>query len=85
MIRKGQEPTCPWFVADAECNYCFWKFINDRGNGRSLPPAKVASLLMMDDSEVAKITNEGRKLLQTAVDMSGDSSIVIDIKDDSTQ
>ena len=57
-VRKGLEPTCEWFVADAESNYCFWKFMEDRGDKKPLSTAKIAKLLMIDDSEVNRVVNE---------------------------
>lgn len=58
LVRKGLEPTCDWFVADAESNYCFWKYMADRGDGRPLSTAKIAKLLMIDDAEVNRIVSK---------------------------
>ena len=58
QVRKGLEPACEWFVADAESNYCFWKYMADRGDGKPLPAAKIAKLLMIDDSEVNRIVSK---------------------------
>lgn len=58
QARKGLEPACEWFVADAESNYCFWKYMADRGDGKPLPTAKIAKLLMIDDSEVNRIVSK---------------------------
>lgn len=57
--------------------------MEDRGTGKSIPAAKVSSLLMMGDSEVAEITNDGKKMMQKVLDLRGESSTVIDVKDDS--
>jgi hypothetical protein len=38
---------------------------------------------MMGDSEVAEITNDGKKMMQKVLDLRGESSTVIDVKDDS--
>lgn len=83
QIRQGKEPSCPWYIANAESNFCFCKYMEDRGTGRPVSAAKTSSLLMMNDSEVAEITNEGRKMMIESLDLRGESSTVIDIKDDS--
>lgn len=57
--RQGKEGGCPWFVADRESNYCIWKYLAD--DGRPTDPAKIARLLMIDDSEVKKVVQAFKK------------------------
>ena len=63
--RKGTEATghkgCPWFLADAESNYCFFKYMAD--DGRPVATQKIAHLMMIDDNEVKKIITNFRKKL----------------------
>lgn len=73
-VRKGLEPTCDWFVADAESNYCFWKYMADRGDGRPLSTAKIAKLLMIDDSEVNKIVSKFKSQFSDLLSTEGQSS-----------
>ena len=51
--RRAETAGCPWFVNDAESNYCVWKYLAD--NGAPTQPAKIARLCMIDDNEVKKI------------------------------
>lgn len=57
--RKGQDAGCPWFCNDRESNYCCWRYLAD--NGRPTEPAKVARLLMIDDSDVKKAIQTFKK------------------------
>jgi hypothetical protein len=62
LARKGLEGGCPWFVADAESHYCFFKFMDDRGDGRPVKnSAKIARMLMMDDGQVKKVVSKFKK------------------------
>lgn len=57
--RKGEHGGCPWFVADAEASYCFFKYMAD--DGRSIPTHRIARLLMIDDSEVKRVIQSFRR------------------------
>ena len=57
--RRGEVAGCPWFVADAESNYCVWKYLSD--GGQPTDPAKIARLCMVDDSEVKKVLQGFKK------------------------
>jgi hypothetical protein len=59
--RRGVEAGCEWFVADAESHYCFWRFLEDRGDGKPVPPAKIAAKLMIDDTQVKKVFDKFKK------------------------
>ena len=45
---------CPWYVADAGSSYCWFKMMADNGN-KPIPPARIAQLEMIPDSEVKLI------------------------------
>lgn len=70
--RAGCAGGCPWFVADREANYCFFKFMADNGN-RDVPVQKIAQKLLIDDSEVKKIVQRFRKTASEALNPSTDS------------
>jgi len=57
--RKGKIDGCPWFVADAESYYCFFRFMID--DGRNVPTHRIARLLMIDDSEVKRVIQSFRR------------------------
>ena len=59
LARQGKEGGCPWFVADRESNYCFFKMMND--DGHPMLPHKIAQKLLIDDAEIKKIINNFRK------------------------
>lgn len=57
--RKGYEGGCPWFVNDAESNYCVWKLLADEGRPMDTP--KVARLCMISDKEVKQTITKFKK------------------------
>ncbi len=59
LSRKNQPGGCPYFINDAESNYCFFKFMHD--DGRPIETQKIASLLMVDDNEVKKIIHNFKR------------------------
>lgn len=59
LARQGKEGGCPWFVADRESNYCFFKYVSD--DNHPVTPQKIAQKLLIDDSEIKKIVNNFRK------------------------
>jgi hypothetical protein len=61
--RKGESGGCGWFVADAEYNYCFFKFMAD--DGRDVSTNRIARLLMIDDSEVKRVIQSFRRKVPT--------------------
>ncbi len=61
LAREGKEGGCPWFIADRESNYCVWKFLSD--DGRPTEPAKVARLLMIDDTDVKRTVTAFKKTM----------------------
>jgi hypothetical protein len=46
-------------VADAESNYCFFKYMAD--NGQTASTHRIARLLMMDDNEVKRVLQSFRR------------------------
>lgn len=61
--RQGKTAGCPWFVADAESNYCWFKFMAD--DGQSVPTHRIARLLMIDDNEVKRVIQGFRRKIGT--------------------
>lgn len=58
--RRGEEGQgCPWAVADRESHYCFFKLMAD--DPRPMDTAKIARLLMIEDSEVKKILSNFKR------------------------
>jgi hypothetical protein len=57
--RRGEVAGCPWFVADAESQYCFFKYMAD--NGQEMETHDIAPLLMMDDNEVKRVVQSFRR------------------------
>lgn len=57
--RSGGHEGCPWFIADAESNYCFFKYMHD--DGRPIPTHRIARLLMIDDNEVKRVVQSFRR------------------------
>jgi hypothetical protein len=57
--RKTGHEGCPWFIADAESHYCFFKYMHD--DGRPTPPNRVARLLLIDDNDVKRIVQAFRR------------------------
>ena len=66
LARQGKEGGCPWFVADRESNFCFFKFASS--DNHPVPPQKIAQKLLIDDSEVKKIVNNFRKKSRDILD-----------------
>ena len=60
LARQGKEGGCPWFVADAESNFCFFKYMNDLGN-KPVPPHRITHLLLVDDNEIKEIVTRFRE------------------------
>ena len=71
LARAGKEGGCPWFIADRESNYCFFKFAAD--DAKPVLPQKIAQKLLIDDSEIKKIVNNFRKKFSEIVDKSKSS------------
>ena len=69
--RKGCEGGCPWFIADRESNYCYFKYMAD--NGRATEPAKISRLLLIDDAEVKQIMSKFKKAAQEFMANNGPS------------
>ncbi len=63
LNRQNKVGGCPWFVADAESNFCFFKYMAD--NGQSVPTHRIARLLMVDDNEVKRIIQSFRRDMLT--------------------
>jgi hypothetical protein len=59
LARQGKQGGCPWFVADAESHYCFFKYMAD--NGQAVPAHRIARLLMIDDNEVKRVIQSFRR------------------------
>jgi len=57
--RKGETAGCPWFVADPESHYCFFRYMAD--DGRSVPTHRIARFLMIDDNEVKRVIQSFRR------------------------
>jgi hypothetical protein len=55
FARKNKKGGCPWFVASQESNYCFFSLMDAEGN-QPIESGRVASLLLIDDGEVKRIT-----------------------------
>jgi hypothetical protein len=55
FARRGKKGGCPWFVASQEANYCFFALMAEEGD-RPIESGRIASLLLIDDSEVKRIT-----------------------------
>lgn len=51
--RQGKTEGCQWFIANAESNFCWFKFMRDEA--RPVEPKRISQLLMIDDSEVKRI------------------------------
>lgn len=58
-MRKGGKAICPWFVNDAESNYCWFKLMHD--DGREIPSYRIARFLMIDDAEVKRVIQSFRR------------------------
>lgn len=57
--RQGKTAGCPWFVADAESHYCFFKLMAD--DGHAIPTHRIARMLMIDDNEVKRVIQSFRR------------------------
>jgi hypothetical protein len=68
LARKGLVGGCPWYVADAESNYCFFQMQHDRGNGRPMQTPRIARMEMIDDAQVKKIISNFRKQAANLLD-----------------
>ena len=65
--RKGKTEGCPWFVADPESHYCFFKLMSD--DGHSVSTHRIARLLMIDDSEVKRVIQSFRRKVPSLFDV----------------
>lgn len=63
LARQGKQGGCPWFVADAEANFCFFKYMAD--NGQSILTHRIARLLMIDDNEVKRVIQSFRRRMSS--------------------
>jgi hypothetical protein len=57
LARNRQHGGCPWFIADAESQYCFFKYITDNA-GKQCETQRIAHFLMLDDSEVKRLLSQ---------------------------
>ena len=75
LSRQGKQGGCPWFVADAESNYCFFKYMAD--NGGDMENHRIARLLMMDDNEVKRVIQSFRRKM--LANSSGEREDILDL------
>jgi hypothetical protein len=68
FARRGKKGGCPWFVASQESNYCFFALMEKEGN-RPIESGRVASLLLIDDSEVKQITAKFKTMAAEHLDV----------------
>jgi hypothetical protein len=74
LARQGKQGGCPWYVADAESNYCFFKYMAD--NGQSIPTHRIARLLMVDDNEVKRVIQSFRRRMSSQASPSNPEEIL---------
>lgn len=76
LARQGKVGGCPFFIADAESNFCFFKYMAD--NGQSIPTHRIARLLMVDDNEVKRVIQSFRRRMSSGVSP-GDAEEILDL------
>lgn len=74
LAKKAQHGGCPWFVADAESNFCFFKHLADHGH--PLTTRQIARMLMIDDNEVKRVLQNFRR--KTGADQMKDPEDLFD-------
>jgi hypothetical protein len=52
--EESKLPGCPWAVNHQMSNYCYFKYMNDYGDGKSLSDIEVAGLLNISVETVKK-------------------------------
>ena len=68
-LEESQLPGCPWAISHQLSNYCFFKYMNEYGEGNSASDIEIASMLHIEQETVKKTEKNGITKLKAQKEM----------------